>query len=1296
MPRDLEVICLKCLEKDPRRRYASADALAEDLKHWLAGEPIAARPVGNAARLWMWCRRNPVLSAAAGLVAASLVIVAALSMLYADRKTRLATTERLCANEQTQHALELAQDAATISAQAVDLKKQSQKLETSLADSNRRLAMLFFERAQRAFDGGQVNHGLLWLVECWRFAALADDHAWQHLARANLTFWRYHHLGLKGKFSQGYVSRDSFSPDGKTILTQVDGRTARLWSTTTDRPIGQPMNHPDILGIVLKFSPDGKTVLTYSLDHALRLWDATVGTPVGQPMPSQDTDYIPTYSPDGKTVVAVTSDGTVRLWNVSTGRQIGNSMKHRGPLHSDAISRDGRIVLCNGREASLWIAATGVPSGKPLRHQNDVRAAVFSPDGKFVATGSADKTARLWDASTGLPVGAPMVHRNGVGTVAFSPDGKTLLTASFDSSGRLWDTATGLPKGAPLEHEGSVKSALGIKVSFSPDGKTFLIRPATQNIVRLGDAASGMPIGRPLEHHGAVLDAAFSSDGKMVLTASRDRLNRLWDAATGQPLGNPIAHESVVESLAFSTDGKSVLTASTSGGAWLSDISTGLPLGQPLDFSGEPACAAFSPDGTTLLTLVAHDGARLWDARTGLPIGRPMNAVSLGTAVFSRDGKTILTGSFTNSVRLWNAATGEPMAQPIRLDDAGATANSGQPKSRAQTQRTVTFSPDGTLFLAINHAGTALLWNRASSSLIMQDADVDCAAFSPDGKVVATGSREKAIRLWETSTGKSIGAPLKHVGQVVSVTFSPDGKTIATASRDRTAQLWNTDSRQPIGPPLVLQEWADSIAFSPDGKTVLTSGRNIRLWNASTTQAIGQRLLSIDGARFLAFSPDGKTILAGSSGNGARLWDVATRRPIGPELKHEGSVDYGAYSPDGKAIVTASTSVSSVHGTVRLWRLPTLIDADLGRAKEWVETITGFEVDGEGNIKALETEAWQERHDRLRALGGPPRVDSGWLFDPILYGADPNVRGRAWVDRKCWAEAEAELTKVVQARPLRSTGWLERGRFYSMRSDPEKALADFVAAFAVGNRDPKLVSDIVANDERFDRALALLPGDSDVLSVELLFRRAAHLGRQNRFDEARAVLVRAGAVPWEEAEGWGLWPAPGKLLALLGCSDRISALLRDYQQTPDSSKANEVAWYCVLAPGAVAEPDVPVRLAELAVKGFSAEQKHTALNTLGAALFRAGRFADAIRRLEEGIKLRNGADEPFGWPFLAMAHHRLGHRDEARGWLDRLRNRRPSTNSNQFWNELEIGLLRSEAEAVILFDPIFPADPFAH
>jgi len=121
-----------------------------------------------------------------------------------------------------------------------------------------------------------------------------------------------------------------------------------------------------------------------------------------------------------------------------------------------------------------------------------------------------------------------------------------------------------------------------------------------------------------------------------------------------------------------------------------------------------------------------------------------------------------------------------------------------------------------------------------------------------------------------------------------------------------------------------------------------------------------------------------------------------------------------------------------------------------------------------------------------------------------------------------------------------------------------------------------------------------------------------------------------------------------------------------------------------------------VRLAEVALNAIRPAQKHLVLNTLGAALYRAGRFEDAIRRLEEGIQLRGGGQgNPFDWLFLAMAHHRLGHREEARRWLDRLRDYQPTGSPDQFTQELELRLVRSEAEALILYDPIFPADPFA-
>ena len=142
------MICLKCLEKDPGRRYMTADALAEDLKRWLAGMPIAARPVGKAARFRMWCRRNPILAGAAGLVASALVGVSVISLLYAQQQTRWRLALRLYGDEQKQRASEQSVATRKITAKASELEKQGQNLKTSLADTNRRLAMFNFETSR--------------------------------------------------------------------------------------------------------------------------------------------------------------------------------------------------------------------------------------------------------------------------------------------------------------------------------------------------------------------------------------------------------------------------------------------------------------------------------------------------------------------------------------------------------------------------------------------------------------------------------------------------------------------------------------------------------------------------------------------------------------------------------------------------------------------------------------------------------------------------------------------------------------------------------------------------------------------------------------------------------------------------------------------------------------------------------------------------------------------------------------------------------------------------------------------
>ena len=304
------------MAKEPGERYATAGQLAEDLRRFLADRPILARRSSAIERSWRWSKRNPLVAGAVGAVAAALVAVAVISVLYADR----AGTQANQGNHPSQCRPRQGTRSST----------------TSLAESNRLLAIRNFDRGQAAFEKGEIGPGLLWMVESWRSAVEAGDPVWQHAARANLAAWRPHHARLKGVLShESPVDAAAFSPDGKTVLTGGDDSTARLWDAATGQPIGQPIRHEGVVTSVA-FSPDGKTILTGSTDKTARLWDAATGQPVGSPFPHGGEVMAVAYSPDGKTILTGSQDKMARLWDAATHRPIGQPF-----VHQDTVSIGG-------------------------------------------------------------------------------------------------------------------------------------------------------------------------------------------------------------------------------------------------------------------------------------------------------------------------------------------------------------------------------------------------------------------------------------------------------------------------------------------------------------------------------------------------------------------------------------------------------------------------------------------------------------------------------------------------------------------------------------------------------------------------------------------------------------------------------------------------------------------------------------------------------------------------------------------------------------------------------------------
>jgi eukaryotic-like serine/threonine-protein kinase len=1114
VPRDLETIIAKAKARDPALRYATAAALAEDLRRYVEDRPIRARRVSPAERFGRWCRRNKLLATSVGLAGVGLVAAAFSALLYASQQSHLATAQTLLADAQSRRADEQAEATRRITGLATDLEKESARLKTALSESNRRLAMLHLERGRSAFEKGQVGAGMIWTLESLRTAAAAGDESGRRVALANLSAWRRQQLELKGVYSHGdTLMAVAFSPDGKTLLTGCGDGRARLWDVATGRTFGQLMEHSGIVRCVA-FSPDGKTILTGSFDHTARLWDAVTGLPIGPSLP------------------------------------------HAGYVMSVAFSPDGKTILTGGFgiAARLWDAATGQPLGEPLPHAGGVQSVAFSPDGKTMLTGGLDNTARLWDTATRQPIGRPMEHSGWVNRVAFSPDGKTILTGSNDHTARLWDAATGLPLGPPLSHGG-----LSVTVAFSPDGR-LIVTGGYDKTARLWDAVTGQPMGRPLVHQADVTLVAFAPDGRSILTAGVDGRVRLWDCDAGQTLGRLLEHESSPAAAMFRPDGKTVLTAGPDGKIWTWDTASGQRRGQPVRLVPGIVAMDLSRDGATIVTWNLDKSVRLWDATTGRPIGKPFKDDSfsssdsrtqglLPSVALSPDGKTILTAGVMKLVRLWDAESGRPIGQPLE-----------------------------------------------------HSASIAAAAFSPDGNTVLTGSSDRTARLWAVATGRSIGQPMEHPDRVRCVAFSPDGRTILTGCDDRTVRQWDVATGRPSGPSLEHAAMVYSVAFSPDGQTIVTMSGNF---------------------------------LSGSDSGGAQAWDAATGQPIGPVMPHSGTFRgiHVAFSPDGRFLLTHNAT------TTRMWEAPAPLPGDLPRLTAWLEAATGLTLDEQGTIRALDGDAWHERRRRLEQLGGLP-PDPAPRLDPILYGAHPEARAEALAARGLCDQAEAAYALAAEARPLNASRrnnsvWGSRTRFYLSRGLPEPAVA------------------------ALDAAISRWPESLDL-----------------RQWQCRALLAAGDRIGWQRA---------------------IASLLDRFPGPVAPADSDTVAWLCILGPYPLADRESPVRLAEAAVRDATTEsQKRNYLNTLGAALYRAGRFEDAIRRLEETIRLRGGQGSTTDWSLLAMAHHRLGHRHEARRCLDRSRDEEPTGSPTLFWIELDNRLLRSEAEALVRYDPVFPADPFAH
>jgi eukaryotic-like serine/threonine-protein kinase len=746
-PVDLETICLKCLQKEPARRYASAQELADDLGRFLEGKPILARPVSPLERAWLWCRRRPLLAAmSAGFVAAVVLGVAGIFWQWrqAEFHAQGELRQRLIAEK----------DAAEtrLNLYAADVAVASQAIQNGN-----------FGLARRTLEALRPQHGETDLRGFeWRYL-------WNLCRGDQLATLTGH---------ERTVTCAAFSPAGNRLATGSQDGTVRIWNAAK-REVMTTLKVTSNAVWSVAFTPDGKDLMTGCLEN-VEFWDTTSWR-VRTNFPGE----LAVLSKTGTFLATAESSpffwepaGAVRLWNWRTGQLV---RRFDQPGRALALSSDAHLLAIAGANSGLtvWDTATGKlvrewPTKGPVwalnfspdahellstgwssevsvlkldghsspqilsGHQLHVWSAVFSEDGATIASTSSDQTVRLWDAATLEPKSILHGHSGEVWCAAFSPDGELLATGGKDQSVMLWPAAAAHPQN-DLPHD------MDFRPIFSPDGKWLVtVNPVSGNSMLWN--ADDRALVTPSLAGGRQI-VGFSRDGKCVASFDGENLRlKFW-----LPKGAVPEKQTALEGVTTNKTAFVYLGMSPEQEFFFAIDATGLihvwntDPGRLLRAIKGPAPrirnAVLSPQGKQIAVCVERENvARLYDCATGAERLLAGHRDFVSGLAFSSDGSTLATGGMDGTIRLWNAATGETIASL---------------PGHIQETTDVAFSPDGRTLASLGQNESLKLWHLATLREVVSKNEPHAGIwlrFSPDGRKLAVETGTHTLRLLAAPT----------------------------------------------------------------------------------------------------------------------------------------------------------------------------------------------------------------------------------------------------------------------------------------------------------------------------------------------------------------------------------------------------------------------------------------------------------------------------------------------------------------------------------------------------------------
>jgi WD40 repeat protein len=769
---DLETICLKCLEKEPARRYRSAEALADDLRRYRDSEPITARRVGSFGRAVKWCRRKP---AGAALLAVSAVAV--LALVVGGFAFGVIQSE-------------LRQEAEREHLEAVKAQQQAQ----ARAQAMRRLLYLAqFHLARHAWVTADLDRAEKLLARDQ--PDQRDLRGWEWYFLSGLCRGKY---TLRGPVKPGglknprlesrRVNALAYRPDGRRLASAgLDGNIL-IWDPDDGRLIHTIVAHKELIWS-LAYSPDGNFLASASVDRTAKVWNARTGQIIHTLARHTQAVTSVSFSSDGKRLATAGVDGAVHLWNLDTGSLIKTLTGHTGPVNKAVFSPDGKLLASAGEDAEvrLWDAAEGELLTALKGHQAEVMSLAFSQDGKILASGGGLANTlgevRLWNTETRKEMLPRYAHPDRVLSVAFSRYDH-LAVAGRGGLVRVWDRTRG-SEAFSFQGDTEIVNCL----AFNPGGR-ILAAAGKMGTIRLWNTREGQGVVRLGRREGRLEAVAFSPDSHLLAAAGgRSGLGAeilVWDARTASKLFVLTGPTDRVRCLAFDPRSRFLYAGGDGKEILVYDLKNRKKVGL-IKHPGEILALAVSPDGATLASASSEvlEGRKvyLWDAATGRSKGILRGHTDGVLAVaFSPDGQHLASGSYDKTVRVWDLAGGKEVFQLTGHD--GWTC-------------AVAFSPRGNYLASASTDKTVRVWNlEKRRSIVLEGAtgNLTTVVYSPEGDRIVAGGHDQRIHMWDVITMQEILTLTGPGGPIASVAMSRDQRRLACADRVTGVHLWEAEA----------------------------------------------------------------------------------------------------------------------------------------------------------------------------------------------------------------------------------------------------------------------------------------------------------------------------------------------------------------------------------------------------------------------------------------------------------------------------------------------------------------------